>query len=290
MNPYDILGIPKGSSVEDAKKAFRKLAMQYHPDRLSGKSEAEQKEGEEKFKRYKEALEQIENPVQENPFSGFGYKANRSRTGGPSVEDMLREFAEMEKRTTVVRKHVSLNLKAAYEGVRVPLNVGSTSVAFAVPAGVPNGSTIEDQVPVESGTRRVQVTFEIKDPKFTFKYDAEEGFMRGDLETTVDVPAATLLLGGYVVVEDFLGAKLQVRVPAGFNPKHTLKVSKRGYAAWHNPRLSARIPGQTRGDLYVHVNPIRSTIDKMDPAELEAIAAEVQKAIDKISEQPDGKA
>ena len=40
-NYYSVLGLKKGASDEDIKKAYRKLAMQYHPDRNAGDSKAE---------------------------------------------------------------------------------------------------------------------------------------------------------------------------------------------------------------------------------------------------------
>ena len=49
---YDILGVPRDASERDVKKAYRKLAMKYHPDRNPGDSEAE-----EKFKELSEAAE-----------------------------------------------------------------------------------------------------------------------------------------------------------------------------------------------------------------------------------------
>lgn len=64
---YEILGLQKGASDEDIKKAFRKLALQYHPDRNPGNKEAE-----EKFKEINEAYQVLSDPQKKSQYDQFG--------------------------------------------------------------------------------------------------------------------------------------------------------------------------------------------------------------------------
>jgi len=67
---YEILGIPKGSDIKEAKKAFRKLARKYHPDVNPG-----DKESERKFKEINEAYEVLSDPKKKEQYDRFGSAA-----------------------------------------------------------------------------------------------------------------------------------------------------------------------------------------------------------------------
>ena len=65
---YEVLGLQKGASEEEIKKAFRKMAMKYHPDKNPG-----DKEAEEKFKEVNEAYSVLSDPDKKSKYDRFGH-------------------------------------------------------------------------------------------------------------------------------------------------------------------------------------------------------------------------
>ena len=73
---YDTLGVKKGASAEEIKKAYRKLAAQYHPDKNPGDAAAE-----EKFKEVQNAYDMLSDPEKRKQYDRFGSTNGRRGPG-----------------------------------------------------------------------------------------------------------------------------------------------------------------------------------------------------------------
>ena len=72
---YEVLGVDKNASEDDIKKAFKKAAMKYHPDRFANATDAEKKDAEEKFKEINEAYQVLSDAQKKQQYDQFGHAA-----------------------------------------------------------------------------------------------------------------------------------------------------------------------------------------------------------------------
>ncbi|MGH7151150.1 MAG: DnaJ domain-containing protein, partial [Planctomycetota bacterium] len=93
---YEILGVERGSSAEEIKRAYRKLAFDHHPDRNPGDAQAERK-----FKQLAEAYDVLSDPTKRAQYDRFGREGVGAGAGGfapqdfTNVDDIFRRFSDI---------------------------------------------------------------------------------------------------------------------------------------------------------------------------------------------------
>jgi curved DNA-binding protein len=271
---YKILGVPRGMSAAEIKKAYRKLAMRYHPDRNPG-----DKQAEDHFKEINEAYQVLSDPEKRSRYDQLGEDYSKWQqngtpgnydwgrwSSGPGVQevdigdlfgdgafsDFFRSiFGGTAGGTTVrtragrgaasVQQPVRISLQEAFSGTTRTLQTGNRRVDVSIPSGVRSGTKI--RVPSAGPMRGdgsptdVFLVLDVaEDPLFERQGE--------DLHTHVTLDVFKAILGGEVEVKTLSG-KVVLTIPAGTQPEQVFRVAGRGM-----PMLKR---AQAAGDLYVHL-------------------------------------
>ena len=115
---YEVLDIPKDASTDEIKKAFRKKAMEYHPDRNPDNPEAKSK-----FEEAKEAQEVLIDANKRATYDKFGHVGPQAQR--PSWEDFFNRFGNSptSRRGNDLKINIKLTLEEIYTGTKKNFNI-----------------------------------------------------------------------------------------------------------------------------------------------------------------------
>lgn len=257
---YKILGIEKGASEKEIKKAYRKLARKYHPD-----LNPDNKEAESKFKQINEANEVLSHPENRKKYDKYGkdwmhgeefekarqqQSSQRQQQGysgsgggqGFSEGDFSDFFESMfggargssrqgatQFKGQDFNADLELNLKDVYETHKQVLTVNGQKIRLTIPAGIENGQIIKIKGKGGKGTNGgpngdLLIKFKIAN-NTDFKRDGD------NLYATVDLDLYTALLGGEITVDTFDG-KVKLKI-APETPNDTkVKLKGKGFPVY----------------------------------------------------------
>lgn len=244
---YSILGLTKSASDQEIKKAYRKLALQYHPDKNKG-----DKKAEEKFKEVTKAYEVLSDPQKKQTYDQFGaaafeqgspfgsggpfggaqggqygpftytYSSNGGDFGGFDFGGFsdpfeifeqffggANPFGRAQRRETY---SLTISFMEAVKGVEKRVNLGGKTVNIKIPAGVDDGSRIR----FGEADVVVDVT---PDQKFQ-----RRGY---DIVSEEEVSFSNAALGETLEVETVQG-NVKIKIPAGTQPETLIRLRGKG--------------------------------------------------------------
>lgn len=254
---YQTLGVSKTASADDIKRAYRKLALQHHPDRNKSP------ESIAKFKEITKAYEVLSDPQKRatydqfgaaafeqggpgpfggNPFGGaqggqygpftYSYSSN-GETGGFSDPFEIFEqffggaspFGQRQRRNVY---SITIDFMEAVKGTAKKVTIEGKSQTIKIPAGVDDGSRIRFD------------TYDI-----VVRVRPDKRFQRegADIVTNKEISFTKASLGDVITVETVEG-NVQVRIPAGTQPDTVIRLKGKGM-----PHLR----GSGRGDHYLRI-------------------------------------
>lgn len=251
-DPHQILGVPRGASEDVVQAAFRKLAMQHHPDRNGG-----DKSAEERFKAINAAYEAIKSGKAEQSPPRHGAHADADApwrrktpygTRAETVEEMLRAFrAHAHQRNRDIEMTYTVTLEDAFHGRDVNVTLRSPTETRDVPVRLPAGLEHGLRVRIPGCGERVWPNVAPGDLILTFHIAPHGRFGRdnADLHLELPVPVFDALLGTEMEIDTIDGSRLKLTVPSC--AKHGMKMRMTGHGM-----PSMRHQGR-RGDLIVTV-------------------------------------
>ena len=256
---YEVLGIDRGASSEEMKKAYRRLAMKHHPDRNKDDSDAEKK-----FKEAKEAYDVLSDADKRAAYDRFGHEGVRAGPtgGGFSAENFGDIFGDVFGDIFGTgRRGASQVFRGADIGYELKLDLETAVAGDNVTIEVPTRVTCDecDGSGARKGTKPVQCTTcggagQVRMQQGFFSIQQTCPACKG-VGTVIADPCPACHGRGRVAKNK----KLSVKVPAGVDDGDRIRLSGEGEAGRN---------GGPPGDLYVEVRVTPHKIFEREGADL----------------------
>jgi molecular chaperone DnaJ len=239
---YEVLGVDKTASEDELKKAFRRLAMKFHPDRNPDDATAQ-----DKFKEAKEAYEVLSDGNKRAAYDRMGHKAFEGGMGGGLGAGGNRGGGARQRRGSDIGYRLDLNLEEAVAGVNKEIKIPTLVNCHHC-----NGSGSEDGKMHTCNTCAGQGRVRMQNGIFSIQQACPTC---GGIGKSVKNPCKPCR--GRGVLDEH--KTLKVDVPAGVDTGDRIRLSGQGQAG---------PGGATAGDLYVEVNVGEHAIFKRDGDDL----------------------
>lgn len=260
---YATLGVAADASQDDIKKAYRKLAMELHPDRNPGNASAEAR-----FKEVSAAYAELGDPEsrarydQQRRFGGTQHGFHSSQGGfnfnfgfgGNDINDIINQFFAQQgfnqarqARNRDFTYNLDINLEEAFTGKVMPVqfvaNSQNYNISVTIPAGVESGTRIryaghgDRSIPnVPPGDLYVIVHVR---PHSRFTRNGPH------LHTQIEINSLQAMLGCQMEIPCIDGQTISINIPEGTQADATLRLKERG--------MPVRASGSPRGDCLVSI-------------------------------------
>lgn len=266
---YKVLGVDKKASQDEIKKAYRALAIKYHPDK-----NPDDKVSEEKFKEVNEANEVLANPEKRKKYDELGVnwqqfeqnnqQKNSTPFGGQQnfyegygnenqtdFSDFFEQFFAGRSNSKTSKKNsrggdyeteLEISLEEAYKGTERIIQLESGKLRITTKPGAYN----EQQLVIKGKGAKGNSVENNGDLFVRIKVKTHPQFTRkgNDLYVHQNIDLYTAVLGGEMIV-DTLSSKLKIQIAAGTQNGKSIRLKQKGMPLYEKPNMY--------GDLYIQL-------------------------------------